>query len=159
MIVRSAVSADLDQVMELIQATPELPQWSREALAIMQPKSEAAALLAAGQRRCLLIAEEGNVVLGFIQFAAVLDTSEVESIAVAASALRQGVGSALLHQAIQVARRDGVSRMLLEVRAGNEAALRLYRSAGFVSVGRRPNYYSRPVEDAELLELSLALTV
>jgi ribosomal-protein-alanine N-acetyltransferase len=34
------------------------------------------------------------------------------------------------------------------VRPSNEAALRLYRSAGFEEVLRRPGYYREPAEDA-----------
>lgn len=39
----------------------------------------------------------------------------------------------------------------LEVRAGNEPALALYRGLGFVEVGRRKNFYRKPDEDAVLL--------
>ena len=45
----------------------------------------------------------------------------------------------------------GANRATLEVRASNEGALRLYERLGFHTAGRRPNYYSSPVEDALIL--------
>jgi ribosomal-protein-alanine N-acetyltransferase len=39
-------------------------------------------------------------------------------------------------------------RALLEVRAGNAAAIQLYEKFAFRRVGRRRDYYSQPVEDA-----------
>lgn len=40
----------------------------------------------------------------------------------------------------------------LEVRESNQAARKLYESVGFVEVGRRPNYYQNPKEDAILMK-------
>jgi ribosomal-protein-alanine N-acetyltransferase len=52
-------------------------------------------------------------------------------------------------------RRLGGTKMLLEVRASNGAALRLYERLGFSQTGRRRGYYADPVEDAVLLSLQL----
>jgi ribosomal-protein-alanine N-acetyltransferase len=48
-----------------------------------------------------------------------------------------------------------MSAIELEVRAGNLAALTLYRRFGFVEVGRRKGYYRDPAEDAVLMDLLL----
>lgn len=53
-----------------------------------------------------------------------------------------GVGRALLQAACQDAARRGALEIFLEVRENNHAALGLYRRAGFVEVGRRPEYYT-----------------
>jgi len=42
----------------------------------------------------------------------------------------------------------GVRAAFLEVRESNTAARGLYASRGFREIGRRKNYYRRPVEDA-----------
>jgi len=42
------------------------------------------------------------------------------------------------------------------VRPSNRPALNLYKSLGFVPVGRRPGYYEDTGEDALILELTLA---
>ena len=55
----------------------------------------------------------------------------------------------------QTASSQGVSRLLLEVRASNAAAIGLYRKYGFIETGRRKNYYPLPeggYEDAILME-------
>jgi ribosomal-protein-alanine N-acetyltransferase len=49
-----------------------------------------------------------------------------------------------------------MTEVILEARASNQPALRLYRALGFVETGRRPRYYADPIEDAVLLRLQLA---
>ena len=44
---------------------------------------------------------------------------------------------------------------MLEVRASNIAALRFYEHHSFEIAGRRPRYYTAPVEDALLLTATL----
>ena len=44
--------------------------------------------------------------------------------------------------------------VLLEVRAGNHAAIRLYRAVGFEATGERLGYYANG-EDACLMQLRL----
>lgn len=55
----------------------------------------------------------------------------------------RGVGSALLREAIEWARGQGLHKLCLEVFAHNEAAIGLYRACGFVEEGRRPGQYRR----------------
>ena len=55
----------------------------------------------------------------------------------------RGVGSALLREAIVRARGQGLHKLCLEVFAHNEAAIALYRKAGFVEEGRRARQYRR----------------
>jgi len=53
-----------------------------------------------------------------------------------------GLGRALLDAALAELGRGGRPVCHLEVRAGNEAARRLYESSGFRAVGRRRAYYA-----------------
>ena len=53
-----------------------------------------------------------------------------------------GMGRALINTACLDAARRSASEIFLEVRENNQAALALYRQAGFLEVGRRPNYYA-----------------
>lgn len=85
----------------------------------------------------------------------VLDRCEVRRISVEPSWRRQGVGQDLLLQVIQRAQESACTRVELEVGAGNEAAVELYRSLGFECVGRRPGYYTQPPDDALLFDLAL----
>jgi len=92
--------------------------------------------------RCL-IAEINAVVAGFLLWRP-LGTEEIEALnlAVAPSQRRRGAASALV-QAL-----PSEPACFLEVRASNVRALALYRRTGFVEAGRRPAYYTAPVEDA-----------
>ena len=61
---------------------------------------------------------------------------------------RQGYARALLDELLSYARREHKRLFLLEVRQSNDAAIRLYRSAGFETAGVRRGYYSDTGEDA-----------
>ena len=74
------------------------------------------------------------------------------NIAVLPSRRGEGIGRALLSECIRRAARAGSSLIFLEVRAGNEAALRLYRSMGFAFRGIRKGYYTDTGEDAVILD-------
>ena len=81
---------------------------------------------------------------------------ELENIVVAADQQRRGVGSALIRELLQRAESAGATSVLLEVRASNFAALRLYQKLGFREDGRRAGYYQHPTEDALLLRRKVA---
>jgi RimJ/RimL family protein N-acetyltransferase len=62
---------------------------------------------------------------------------------VAARARRQGVGRALLGQAVDWARGAGVRKLELHVFPHNEPAIRLYETFGFVREGYRKDHFRR----------------
>ena len=108
----------------------------------------------------ILVAREvdpgGSVtVVGFCVYRLVADEMHVFNLAVSPERRRQALGRRLLRTALGAARRAAASRALLEVRAGNEAALRLYTSEGFTVAGRRRAYYLEPLEDAVCLQRPL----
>jgi ribosomal-protein-alanine N-acetyltransferase len=74
------------------------------------------------------------------------------NIAVHPSRRGEGIGRALLSECIRRSARAGASLIFLEVRAGNEAAKRLYRSMGFAFRGVRKGYYTDTGEDAVILD-------
>ena len=71
----------------------------------------------------------------------------VTNIATLPAYRRQGIAKALIKTAMQ----NEMEFITLEVRESNIPAFRLYEKLGFSEVGRRPNYYSNPVEDAILM--------
>jgi ribosomal-protein-alanine N-acetyltransferase len=70
---------------------------------------------------------------------------EVHTIGVAPAYQGRGIGRRLLNELLRFA--DG-GAVYLEVRTDNEAAIALYRSAGFVNVGLRRRYYRVSGADA-----------
>jgi [ribosomal protein S18]-alanine N-acetyltransferase len=90
-------------------------------------------------------------VIGFCTFWLVFDEIHINNVAIRPAFRGGGVGTALMRHVLAEAVRLGARRATLEVRAGNEPALRLYERLGFYVAGRRKNYYSAPVEDALIL--------
>lgn len=70
-----------------------------------------------------------------------VDEAELLNIAVAAEYQRKGLGGRMLRTILQIAHDQGFTRVLLEVRASNLAAISLYRLAGFAKIGVRRDYY------------------
>jgi [ribosomal protein S18]-alanine N-acetyltransferase len=154
MTVRLAGVTDIEGVIQLERGILEAPHWA---------EAEYAALLAPGSglvRRCLFVAENELGLIGFAVGKVIgmgLESSaELESIAVAASARRAGVGRVLCAAVIDWCRTRGARAIELEVRAASVGAIALYSGLGFVAEGRRPGYYRGPVDDALLMRLKLA---
>ena len=99
-----------------------------------------------------LTAETGaGLVAGYVGMMYVLDEGYISNVAVAPEYRRQGVADGLLDALEARARALRLSFLTLEVRAGNGPAIALYQKHGFSVVGRRPNYYEKPREDALLM--------
>ena len=103
----------------------------------------------------LHVMEEEGTVVGYGVLWCILDQGELANIAVAPQARGRGLGGRLLAHFVEVARLRGVRRLFLEVRQSNAVALQLYCSRGFQRIGRRRDYYERPIEDALVLELKI----
>ena len=82
---------------------------------------------------------------GYAGLAITGDEAEVHNIGVRPDARRNGLGRKLLRQLISAA---GTRRLLLEVRTDNEAAIALYASEGFTTLGIRRRYYQPSGADA-----------
>lgn len=100
-----------------------------------------------------MVAERMNTVLGYLGTHIVADEMSVTNIAVKEEYRHRGVARALLNEARMFAEKQKLSRITLEVRVSNDAAIRLYESEGFVKDGIRPNFYSHPTEDAAIYSL------
>ena len=98
-------------------------------------------------------ARMGSALAGYVAVALHSASLEMEvyNIAVLQMHRQRGIGGQLLNLALRAACKNGIERVVLEVRETNEPALALYRSRGFVPVGRRPRYYPDTGEDALVL--------
>ncbi len=94
--------------------------------------------------------------MGYVILRMVAGEGEILRVAVEPSGRRQGIGRMLVAAAKSAAEQENGEKLFLEVRAGNQAAIRLYHSSGFSEYGTRKNYYRFPTEDAVLMEYSLA---
>lgn len=95
------------------------------------------------------------LVIGYAGHWLVAGEAHVSTIAVAPRWRGKGLGALLLLSMIFHALASEASIISLEVRERNEAAQALYARYGFVTVGRRRNYYRDTGEDALLMDLDL----
>ena len=80
--------------------------------------------------------------------------AEIQTIAVAPSARRHGLGRTLMETLLAEARVRGARQVFLEVRADNPHARALYDSLGFDQIGVRKKYYQPDGVDAEVMRLT-----
>lgn len=104
-----------------------------------------------------LVAVEDGQVAGYVGSQSVLGEADVMNVAVSPEFRRRGVARALLLALERRLAENAVHCLTLEVRASNEPAISLYHSLGYVQVGRRPNYYHKPREDALILRKEWSL--
>src|ERR1700686_1420437 len=142
-----ATPADIPALMALEERAATAAHWSRE-------QYETVFSGEAPPRTALIVEEEGGV-QGFIAGRALGEEWEIENIAVTRPARRRGLGTRLLAEFLDLARRRGADTVFLEVRESNLAARRLYEKWAFVVSGRRKRYYREPEEDAVVYRLGL----
>jgi ribosomal-protein-alanine N-acetyltransferase len=104
-----------------------------------------------------LVALDAGQVVGYIGAQIVPDEADMMNLAVDENYRRRGIGKELVAQLIERLQMRSVRSLTLEVRVSNLPAVTLYESMGFVTVGRRPNYYQKPKEDAYILRKELQL--
>lgn len=144
MTIRSLESRDVESILAIQAACPEIAQWTawdydRVARGEM-----------AGW-----VAEEAAEVAGFLVARRLSSEIEILNFAVESDSRRCGIGATLLREALRWAQAFQATQAILEVRASNLSALRFYERHKFEVVGRRPRYYTAPVEDALLLTATL----
>ena len=132
---------DVDAVAAIEQETFARP-WSRESFCQELTRNVAARYL---------VADLDGEILGYAGAWIILDESHITNIAVREDAREQGLGKKLTAELLQVLSNLGASYATLEVRVSNERAQHLYKSLGFVTVGKRKRYYEDNNEDAFLM--------
>ena len=131
---------DVFQIAEIEKACFSLP-WSEACV-----RSELTNPLS-----LWLTARIEDSVVGYIGSQTVLGEADIMNVAVDMRYRRRGIARSLLLELERRLRENAVYSLTLEVRASNEAAISLYHMLGYTAVGRRPNYYLKPREDALIL--------
>lgn len=85
----------------------------------------------------------GATLSSFIIIRSSNDEAEILTIATEKSARRKGYGRVLLNAAFAKLQQNHIRTLFLEVAEDNAPAQALYKSCGFVPIGRRPAYYRR----------------
>ena len=102
-----------------------------------------------------LVALADEKVVGYIGSQSVMGESDMMNVAVDPAYRRQGIAEKLVAELARQLKALGNACLSLEVRASNTGAIALYGKLDFQQVGRRPNYYRNPKEDALILRKTL----
>jgi ribosomal-protein-alanine N-acetyltransferase len=151
--IRPATSTDLPAMMALEKHAATAAHWSVEQYEALFHASSPGriALIIQGEAQ----PGEGQV-QGWVIARAVGVEWEIENIAIAGLARRQGLGTRLLGELLDLARTSSAESVFLEVRESNRAARALYEKCSFTETGRRKKYYQDPEEDAVLYRIAFA---
>jgi len=157
--IRPAIAADVSAMLALEKSSATAAHYSEDQYrkVIQQGLKFAAATgprstpeAEEGQDRVALVIEEDRQVKGFLVGRRLGREWEIENIVIVETARKQGLGTALVDEFLNLARQHGALNVYLEVRESNAAARRLYEKCQFAETGRRRNYYRDPEEDAVL---------
>ena len=100
-----------------------------------------------------IVAILNSKVVGYGGIWLVVDEAHVTNIAIDPEQRRQGIGKRLMVELLEAAKAAGMACSTLEVRASNEAAIKLYEQLGFVNAATRKGYYPDNKEDAVVMWL------
>jgi ribosomal-protein-alanine N-acetyltransferase len=143
---------DLLEVVE-IEEISNLSPWGWDAYHLELQCSSASLMLVAKLPARNNAAHKS--IVGFIVAREMADEIHVNNVAVRPEYRRLRIGENLLRAVLAWGRQKHSAQAVLEVRAQNIAAQKLYQACGFEVIGRRRRYYKAPVEDALLMSVSL----
>ena len=94
----------------------------------------------------------GEKVVGYIILLHCFEDGELLNIATSPEMRKNGIAKKLMDKMISVMKEKNVTRILLEVRESNVPAKTLYENYGFSEIAVRKNYYTKPLENAIVME-------
>ena len=145
MSVRTIETRDIDAILAIQSASPEIAQWTTRDYARVA-RGEMAGW----------VTEEKDQVTGFLVARRIASDLDILNFAVRPDERQKGVGTLLIREAVAWGKTFAAQKAFLEVRSSNLAALLFYERQGFEVTGHRPRYYAAPIEDALVLAVTLA---
>lgn len=143
---RPASEDDLQQV-EKIEGYSNRPPWSKAAFQAELSKKFSHFWV-------LTDDETDESVHAYVVFSLPGDQVHIQTLGVERQCRRQGYAKKIIRDVVNFAMRNHAVSVALEVRKGNDPAIKLYQSLGFVVVHTRKNGYPDG-EDAFSMELRL----
>lgn len=138
---RQMTLEDVDGVLAIEKASFSTP-WSRGSFIKEVTENKLA---------YYTVAEMNGAIIGYAGVWLIVDEGHITNIAVAPKYRGQQIGRKILEKLIQELKNREILRVTLEVRASNKVAIAMYRSFGFIALGRRPGYYTDNGEDALIM--------
>ena len=150
--IRKARKGDIDRIIDIERSWQHLSHWSIDSYyRLLNDDSFTSSFVAE------IDAEKGGSgIVGFVIFHIAADVSEIYNIAVESANARSGIGYELMRAAVNESGRRNARKVILEVRKSNNPAINFYLKFNFKITGDRKNYYSNPIEDAYVMELTIS---
>ena len=145
-----ATIESLSEILKVEEACFSAP-WTRKMLQGELSGNPFAHFLVARPRGAETASKQA--ILGYLCYWIVFEEVRLMNLAVIESMRHRGIARSLVTTALQTGMSQSAHRAVLEVRASNLAAQRLYEGFGFSRTAIRPKYYANPEEDAVLMEL------
>ena len=143
--------ADLDDIDAIERLAFKRP-WSRQSL-LNELNCEGAYTFAAKSNH----SGSDSSLVGYIFFRMIFEEMHLMKIAIDEKYRNRGIATGLVEQSITLAISKGASRILLEVRPSNRAAICFYRKLGLTVIGKRKQYYVETGEDALVMYSNLEM--
>lgn len=140
-IIRQATEHDIENIAYLENKCFSSEGWSSQSILD--------GIKVAG--RYFFVAVNGDNHLGHACITNICGEGEITNVAIEEQFRRLGIGRKLMEKLIACGVEKGCNSFTLEVREGNQPAINLYKSLGFVSEGIRPHFYSNPDEGAVIM--------
>lgn len=137
----STVIDHIDDIMIVENLSFRIP-WSRDSIVEEITRNKSARYLSA---------RVGGRVVGYAGIWCVCGEGHITNVAVHPEFRGSGIGSKLVENLIDLAKKEGISSMTLEVRKSNLIAQGLYKKYGFEIGGIRKAYYADNGEDALIM--------
>jgi ribosomal protein S18 acetylase RimI-like enzyme len=142
--VREATLADVEAVVAILVEVAGEGRWiGTEAPVDVERRRRRMVEDVEGDDAIVLVAEAGGKLVGQLDLRLARYGVADLGMLVAASWRRQGVGSALMAEAVDRARKAGAHKIALQVWPHNAAALALYERFGFRREGYLTRHYRR----------------
>ena len=149
MTIEPATPECLSEILRIEEACFSAP-WTRKMLEAELSGNPFAHFLVSRQEGTH---SSSGVIVGYLCYWIVFEEIRLMNLAVIESMRHRGIAKSLVATALQTGISQSAHRAVLEVRASNHAAQRLYKKFGFSQTAVRPKYYANPEEDAVLMEL------
>ena len=89
--------------------------------------------------------------IGYICCDNILGEVNINTVAVDDNFRNHSIGTKLINKVVEWCKKNNAELLTLEVRESNTPAICLYKKCGFEIIGKRKNFYSKPVEDALIM--------
>lgn len=142
MIIRPMELRDVEAVAEIERICFTTP-WSEKAYRDTLANENALYLVAE--------TEDTKTLVGMCGVLKIIDEGDISNVAVHPDYRRKNIAKQMMKELLARGQSFGIDAFTLEVRAGNEAAVKLYEDLGFRTEGVRKRFYDKPVEDALIM--------